>query len=48
MLLIVVGECNQNHEDDGQNGEDQNAHNGQGQQGLMELVIKKGFHIILS
>ena len=45
---VVVGEGHQHHVDDGQDGEGQDAHQRQGQQGLVELIVQKGLHILLA
>ena len=45
---IVVGECNQDHEKDGQHRKDKDAQRGQGEQRLVEVVIHQGAEVVLA
>ena len=40
MALIIVGERDQDHKDQGQNGEDRNGQRGERQQGNVEFLIQ--------
>ena len=47
MLIVIVGKSNQNHENDGQNGEEGHAQDGHGQQGLVELGVQHVMQVLL-
>ena len=48
MGAVVVGEGHQDHEHQGHHREDQNAGEGQSEQGLVELIVHQGPKVVLA